>query len=303
VTLIAHLATALSAALLGAASFQPHPAEAQRPQAPADTARPPIPGRLYLPSNSDTLRTVPDPQSPDIAYYRDLFEVRFRDSTSGATVRRFLSRNAAVIVGGSTFLGDYTVRVPDPGPGWKSFDALVRRLNAEPGVEYAAPRTSRGGRVSDGMELWPLLPRPDRAVPADTGRPPLPSAFRFKQDTTLFAVSPQDSSVRYYRDIVVICFQDSVSGAGVRDLFARYSATVIGGLPEWPAYVVRVPDPGPGFRPLDSLVSKITHEPRVKLAYPVTMNGASTPASRFPSDGHTRRAPPDGRPPSALPKR
>lgn len=127
----------------------------------------------------------------------------------------------------------------------------------------------------------PLQQQPRGARPsqpqADTARPPLPPSFRFKQDTTRFAVSPQDSSVRYYRDIVAIQFQDSVSGSGVRELFAVYGAVVIGGLPEWPAYVVRVPDPGPTFRALDSLVSRIRHEPRVRLAYGITFHDAYNP--------------------------
>ncbi len=241
--MLTHLLPAICASVFGASVLQ-------QPQQ-ADTARPPVPGRTYWPSGSDTLRTVPDRRFPELAYYRDLFDVRFRDSTSGATVRGFLSRNAAVIIGGSTFLGDYTVRVPDPGPGWKEFDALVRRLNAEPGVEYAAPLTSRGG-VSTGndlVDMHPLVPRPGRAVPTDTGRPPLPDSrsYFYPEDTAWSVRSPGDTAVVYYRTVIGVLFDDSTSGVTVRRVLQKYRATIIGGLRNFGAYIVRVPDPGPTY--------------------------------------------------------
>ncbi len=119
----------------------------------SDTARPPIPNHGYLPSDSDTTRTITVPGSLGMVYYRDLFHVAFADSASGATARLFLSHNAAVIVGGSTWLRDYTVRAPDVGPSWEAFDSLVARLSREPGVKYAAPITHRPGPLQDNARF------------------------------------------------------------------------------------------------------------------------------------------------------
>ena len=275
--MLAILLPAIYAAALSAAPLQQQPAGSRPGQPQADTARPPVPSPGYWPSGDDTLRTVSDRASPDIVYYRDLFDVRFVDSANGATVRGFLSRNAAVIIGGSTWLGHYTVRVPDPGPGWQAFDALVRRLNAETGVEYAAPITHRSGGISvGGPESEPLLPRPDRAVPPDTGRPPLPDTRRYSypEDTAWSVRSPGDTALVYYRTVIGLLFDDSTSGVTVRRLLRKYRASIIGGLHNFVAYIVRVPDPGPTYTAVDSFINKLSSEPGVRYAFGTAIRDA-----------------------------
>ena len=161
-------------------------------------------------------------------------------------------------------------------------------LAGQPNDGWIVKKTLEGdpGKVDFGSRE---SPSPARLVitlaPADTGRPAVPPAFHFPADTTHFALYPSDSSVRYYRDLIVIQFQDSVSGDGVRAVFARFHAVIIGGLPEWPAYVVHVPDPGPTYEALDSLLTAVGQDPRVRLAFGVTFHGAYSPQVRFPNDG------------------
>jgi len=157
-----------------------------------------------------------------------------------------------------------------PNNGW----LLKKTVEGEPGkVDFGSRESGSPPRLAIAV------------VAADTGRPPVPAAFRYPADTTHFAIYPADTTVRYYRDLVVIQFRDSVSGDGVRSIFARYHAVIVGGLPEWPAYVVRVPDPGPTYGALDSLLAAVSQEPRVRLAFGVTFHGAYSPQSRFPNDG------------------
>jgi hypothetical protein len=299
--MIVHLAASLCAVLAAgplqqepvAAPARPTQADTARPPLPlTDTAPPPIPSTAYWPHGDDTLRTIPDSRYPEISFFRDLFHVAFEPSATGAVINGFFSRNHAIILGGFRWNGEYVVRVPDPGPSKAAYDSPVTRLNREPGVEYAAPLQSRGGGIivraqspSAGEPSEGGVAEPDqepRAVAPDTGRPPLPRVFRFPTDTSRFVAYPYDTAAVFYRDIVAIQFQDSVSGNGMRRLFARYHATIIGGLPEWPAYVVRVPDPGPSYQALDSAVSAIAHDPRVRLAFPVTFRDVSALPRQIP---------------------
>lgn len=157
-----------------------------------------------------------------------------------------------------------------PNDGW----LLKKTVEGDPGkVDFGSRESGTPARLALTM------------VATDTVRPPLPGGFRYPADTSGFVVDPHDSAARFYPDIVVVQFRDTVSGSGVRQFLARYRATIIGGLPQWPAYVVRVPQPGASFADLDSLVSDIARDPRVSVAYPITIHGVSSPQSRFPNDG------------------
>ena len=59
--------------------------------------------------------------------------------------------------------------------------------------------------------------------------------------------SPGDTAVVYYRTVIGVLFDDSTSGVTVRRVLQKYRATIIGGLRNPPAYIVRVPDPGPTY--------------------------------------------------------
>ncbi len=184
-----------------------------------------------------------------------------------------------------------TARLRNGQTGVVSFDVtadVLAWLSGQPNDGWVLKKTVEGdpGMVDFGSRESGTAPRLVLTVAAtDTGRPTLPARFTYPSDTSRIATYPYDTAARFYRDIVVVQFQDSVSGAGVRGLLAQYRATIIGGMPQWPAYVIRIPDPGPAFEALDSVVSQIAREPRVRLAYPITIQGVSSPQSRYPSDG------------------
>ncbi|MGH7674276.1 MAG: DNRLRE domain-containing protein [Gemmatimonadales bacterium] len=109
--------------------------------ASADTSRPPIPQTLDYPR--DTTRLVQEPGDTVAIYYRTLAFVYFDDSTSGSTVRAFLGKYGAEIVGGSTLGEGYIVQFPDPGMSWDAYVAVLTAMQQEPGVETVAPLTRR----------------------------------------------------------------------------------------------------------------------------------------------------------------
>jgi len=124
-------------------------------------------------------------------------------------------------------------------------------------------------------------------APADTSRPPIPTSLDLPGDSSLTVEDPPYARIDllYYRNIVGIVFDDSTSGVTVRDLFARYDATVIGGVPGLSEYVVQVPDPGSTLSALDSLVAAVHDQPGVKQASPVYYRTPGSLYWRHPNDG------------------
>ncbi len=109
----------------------------------------------------------------------------------------------------------------------------------------------------------------------DTARPPVPRRPNLPDDSTLTVPSPSGMNVRYYRNIVLIAFDDSTSGGSVRRILHKYGSVIIGGSEarDEPAYYVRIPDPGATFAAIDSVASRIQTEPGVRLAYIPTWRG------------------------------
>jgi hypothetical protein len=107
-------------------------------------------------------------------------------------------------------------------------------------------------------------------VQQDTTRPPVPPLPNLPSDSTFTVESPRypRSQLLYYRNILRISFDDSTSGTTIRNLFKRYSATVIGGIPGpvEPEYLLQVPDPGATLEALDSLLNQLNQEPGVRWA-------------------------------------
>lgn len=106
------------------------------------------------------------------------------------------------------------------------------------------------------------------AVQGDSSRPPVPPLPNLPADSTFTVEKPGTprSELLYYRNIVGIIFDDTASGATVRRTLARHRATITGGSPSVAEYLVRIPDPGPSFASLDSVVTRIYSEPGVALA-------------------------------------
>jgi hypothetical protein len=73
----------------------------------------------------------------------------------------------------------------------------------------------------------------------------------------------------YYRNIVGLAFHDTTSGHTIRNVLERYGASIIGGVPG-PAgpstYIVQIPDPGPTFGAVDSVVARLEAEAGVVRA-------------------------------------
>jgi hypothetical protein len=120
----------------------------------ADTTRPPVPESMDFPD--DSLHTVEDTTNPGDILYRTLAEVVFDDSVSGITIRAFLRKYQAVVVGGTSAEGGYILQFPDPGPTLDALRAFLRRMIDEPGVF---------GVLSVGRSSKP--PEPDGRYPTD----------------------------------------------------------------------------------------------------------------------------------------
>jgi len=129
-------------------------------------------------------------------------------------------------------------------------------------------------------------------VSADTARPPVPAELNLPLDSTITVPRPGDPRFLYFRNIVGIAFDDTSGGATIRAVLSKYDGVIIGGAPHRGpsgAYIVQVPDPGPTFGAVDSLVTRIALEPGVDYAYMVTRREARGIRSRFPHDGPLAR--------------
>ncbi len=129
-------------------------------------SRPPIPPARGLAGLTDTSIVVPLPGAP---VYRNIFAVRFDDSTSGSTVRDVLRVSRGEIISGNPEAGEYIVRFADPGASYDAVMSLQRWIAGYPGVGHVTPILLRVGA--------PLPPNP-----ADSAR-----ALRWVEGNT-FAV-------------------------------------------------------------------------------------------------------------------
>lgn len=102
---------------------------------------------------------------------------------------------------------------------------------------------------------------------ADTSRPALPKTMQLPLDSTRTVARPgvARTDALYYRDIVGAIFDDTTSGLTVQRLLGRYHGTIIGGVPGGFEYIVRIPDPGPSFDALESIVARFNAEVGVAL--------------------------------------
>jgi hypothetical protein len=131
------------------------------------------------------------------------------------------------------------------------------------------------------------------AAQADPGRPAVPAEPNLPADSTFTVEKPgrPRSELLYHRNIVGIIFDDTTSGPTIRALFGRYGATIIGGVPSVAEYIVRIPDPGPSFASLDSVVTRIYSEPGVDLASKVYYRTPFSLRGRQGLPGDTTRPP------------
>ncbi|MDH5284146.1 MAG: S8 family serine peptidase, partial [Gemmatimonadota bacterium] len=128
-------------------------------------------------------------------------------------------------------------------------------------------------------------PRLILAVTADTSRPAVPAIPNWPV-TPLVVTDPLDTMYVYYRDIVTVEFHDSVSGITINDFLRRYQGVVIGGSSyRATRYDIQIPDPGPTFGALDSILSMIEGEPGVTFVLRIPLRAHLIPRGVYPDDG------------------
>ena len=109
----------------------------------ADTSRPLVPAELGAPSPIVTLAI----EGGELIF-RNMVDVRFDDSTSGTTIRAFLSHYGATIVGGRPITKVYVLGIPDPGSAWEAYNSVVSAMRSESGVAGVTVVSVRGVRIN-----------------------------------------------------------------------------------------------------------------------------------------------------------
>jgi hypothetical protein len=130
-------------------------------------------------------------------------------------------------------------------------------------------------------------PAPKTQVTVDA--PPIPTDMNLPETHVLTARAPDDSEVLYYRNVVLVAFDDTVPGSAIRAFLERYHAVIIGGadfVGPRRGYVLQVPDPGPTLAAVDNVVKRIEKEPGVAEATWLTYKGHVRSLGRKPK---TRR--------------
>jgi hypothetical protein len=119
----------------------------------------------------------------------------------------------------------------------------------------------------------------------DTSRPPIPDGFVAPDSAVALLVSPPgDDSVLVLRNFIRVIFDDTTSGYTIRNVFARYGGRVVGGDTLLKSYMVQVPDPGPTYAALDSVLSRVRSEPGVRFAVRYVFSEPVRDPGRYPED-------------------
>jgi hypothetical protein len=108
-----------------------------------------------------------------------------------------------------------------------------------------------------------------RSMAPDTTTPAMPVDWTERLDPALTVPFLLDPSARYYRHRFRLAFKTSASGLAIRQVLARYNATVVGGMPTFKprgAYIIAIPDPGPDPVKWMALYDSLAAEPTVALA-------------------------------------
>jgi hypothetical protein len=122
---------------------------------------------------------------------------------------------------------------------------------------------------------------------SDTTRPAIPAASGLPSTPTSTVAHPNNAEALYYRDFVAIAFSASTSGNRVREVLAQYYAQVVGGVPGLAGvelYYVHVPDPGPSWADLESLLQRMSQETGVESVLPLRFGERPTLRGRYPID-------------------
>lgn len=261
----------------------------------SDTAKPTLPTQIAWPLENPLLVTVP--YNPSLKNFRDVFAIRFDDSTSGTSICAFLRHFNATIIGGfghGTSAPAYVVRVPDPGATFEAVESLQAVMGRHPGVtsafamNYAGSFRLRGKSPIDSTK--PRVPNedphitsartsikrrglPSAKVASDTTKPPIP-ALSYPDDPDFVVASPTTPGIIYYRRLMGVAFWDTTSGVTVRRLLSKYQASIAGGMPFTGTYILKFPDPGSGITALTARREQLKGEPGVKYVLLLTSRDA-----------------------------
>ena len=237
------------------------------PDSPPDSIPLAVWTALHSPGNME--EAAPEWSAP---FPRNIVVVMFQEQASRDEKQRAVDAIDGVVVGGARLGkgGYYYIRVHDDGTSAPLFRA-IRTLKSFPQVESATPELP---------DISPLGHESGAPAQGDTSRPAVRSLSNLPLDSTFTVEAPDLPRAQglYYRNIVAIIFDDTTSSTTIRGLLSRYAGTIIGGNPG-DEYVVRIPDPGPTFAALESIVTQLYAEPGVALARkvyyrtPVYLNG------------------------------
>jgi hypothetical protein len=143
-----------------------------------------------------------------------------------------------------------------------------------------------GSAFTAGTGQTTRLPTPAIAV-TDTARPAFPPArFYFPEDTAWGVTPPYNAEVRYHRRLYAVVFYDTTSGVRIRQLLKKYQATIIAGWSHGGAYCIRVPDPGPTWAAVDSLLHRLKSESGVDLVFPLNYRESAVLDARLDTASH-----------------
>jgi hypothetical protein len=108
-----------------------------------------------------------------------------------------------------------------------------------------------------------------RGIVADTTPPAVPADWTEQLDTALTVPYPSNPNARYFRHRFLLAFKATASGLAIREVLARYRATIVGGEPRFKprgAYFIAIPDPGPDAMKWKAIYDSLAAELTVALA-------------------------------------
>ena len=227
----------------------------------ADTTRPPVPTKLGGPAEILTLGIRGE------TIFRNVAEVRFDDTTSGVTVRRFLRRYNGKIVGGTPISRAYILEIPDPGATWEQYYAVIQAMRTEPGVTGVSIVSIKEMHVN-----LPARPAPDTvSLVPDTPPDSIPiSAWEAMYAPGNMELPGVEWPRPFPRNIVVVLFREETSRIDKQRAIDAIQGVVVGGEPigRGGLYYVRIPGDGTS-RPLFRAIETLKSLPQVETASPV----------------------------------
>ncbi|HSD31940.1 MAG TPA: hypothetical protein VLB49_08530 [Gemmatimonadales bacterium] len=229
--------------------------------AQADTTRPPVPTELGAPAEILTLGLRAE------TIFRNVAEVRFDDTTSGVTVRNFLRRYGANIVGGTPISRAYILEIPDPGATWEKYYGVITAMRSEPGVTWVSIVSFGESSVN-----LPARPTPDMvSLVPDSPPDSIPmSAWEAMYAPKNMEPPGVEWARPFPRNIVVVLFREETSRIDKQRAIDSIQGVVVGGEPigRGGYYYVRIPDDGTS-RPLFRAIETLKSLPQVETASPV----------------------------------